>query len=128
MHDESLVARQLGSLRVVTCAAPAYLASMGTPATLQDLDQHMFVNFFSPKTGRVFPFDFERGGTVQQVSRPHWVSANDADTYIAAGVAGMGLMQTPCNRSVRAHLSAKVRAFADWVTALCARELGEAAT
>ena len=54
VHDESLVARQLGSLRVVTCAAPAYLASMGTPATLQDLDQHMFVNFFSPKTGRVF--------------------------------------------------------------------------
>jgi LysR family transcriptional regulator for bpeEF and oprC len=106
VHDEALVARKLGSLPVLTCAAPAYLASMGTPRTLQDLDRHMFVNFFSAKTGRIFPFEFDDGSGVKQISRPHWVSANDADTYIAAGVAGMGLMQSPQNRVVREHLKA----------------------
>jgi LysR family transcriptional regulator, regulator for bpeEF and oprC len=151
VHDDSLVARPLGSLRVVTCAAPSYLASMGTPRSLQDLDQHMFVNFFSAKTGRVFAFDFVRDGRTQEVTRPHWVAANDADTHVAAGVAGMGLMQTPVNVEVQRHLkagrlvqvlpewtaaelplvilyprnrhlSAKVRAFADWAVSLYAAE------
>jgi LysR family transcriptional regulator, regulator for bpeEF and oprC len=147
VHDESLVARPLGSLRVITCAAPSYLKSMGTPRSLQDLDQHMFVNFFSAKTGRVFAFDFERDGHTLEVTRPHWVAANDADTHVAAGVSGMGLMQTPVNAEVQRHLkagrlvqvlpewtvaelplvilyprnrhlSAKVRAFADWAVSL----------
>jgi LysR family transcriptional regulator, regulator for bpeEF and oprC len=151
VHDESLVARPLGSMRVITCAAPSYLASMGTPHSLQDLDQHMFVNFFSAKTGRVFPFDFEREGCTVAVTRPHWVAANDADTHVAAGVAGMGLLQTPVNVAVQRHLtvgrlvqvlpewtaaelplvilyprnrhlSAKVRAFADWAVSLYGRE------
>jgi len=129
---------------------------MGTPRTLQDLDRHMFVNFFSAKTGRIFPFEFVDGSGVRQVSRPHWVCANDADTYIAAGVAGMGLMQSPRNRVVREHLkagrlvpvlpgwdagslaltilyprnrhlSARVRAFVDWVSELYAHEFAEIA-
>ena len=151
VHDESLAARPLGSLRVITCAAPSYLKSMGTPRSLQDLDQHMFVNYFSAKTGRIFPFDFAQGGAVQEIHRPHWVAANDADTYVAAGVAGMGLMKTPVNSGALSHLqagrlvqvlpewavaelplvilyprnrhlSAKVRAFADWAVSLYAAE------
>lgn len=156
VHDETLVARPLGSLPVVTCAAPAYLASMGRPETLADLERHMFVNFFSAKTGRVFAFDFDDGHGARQISRPHWVAANDADTYVAAGLAGMGLMQLPANRVVREHLSAgrlvpvlsawnagslalnilyprnrhlsaRVRAFVDWVSELYAREFAQAA-
>ncbi len=160
MHDETLVARPLGSMSVITCAAPSYLARYGTPLTLADLsDQvpsahamsgdkgHRFVNFYSPKTGRVFPFDFAQGGQTHQISRPHWVSCNDAGSYLAAGLAGLGLMQSPRTRYVAQlltrgelvqvlpdwsagqlplavlyprnhHLTAKVRAFADWVCEL----------
>ena len=157
VHDESLAARPLGSLRVITCAAPSYLKSMGTPRSLQDLDQHMFVNYFSAKTGHIFPFDFAQGGAVQEIHRPHWVAANDADTYVAAGVAGMGLMQTPLNSGALSHLqagrlvqvlpewtaaalplvilyprnrhlSAKVRAFADWAASLYEREPAASST
>ncbi|EHP44646.1 LysR family transcriptional regulator [Cupriavidus basilensis OR16] len=152
VHDESLVARQLGSMAVVTCAAPDYLQRHGTPATLADLEQHHFVNFFSAKTGRVFPFDFRRADEAHEISRPHWVAANDADTYTAAAVAGMGLMQSPDNRVLREHLAsgrlvpvlpdwnagtlpivalyprnrhltAKVRAFIEWAAALLQAEL-----
>lgn len=160
VHDETLVARPLGRLPVITCAAPAYLERHGTPTTLEDLtgqkegEGHRFVNFHSPKTGRVFPFDFAKSDDVRQISRPHWVSCNDADTYIAAGLAGMGLMQIPRSRVVRAHLAsgrlvpvledwhagelplmvlyprnrhltAKVRAFADWVSEVFEAEFEE---
>jgi LysR family transcriptional regulator, regulator for bpeEF and oprC len=144
VHDDTLVARPLGSLQVVTCAAPSYLARYGTPTTLQDLQQHRFVNFHSAKTGRVFPFDFSKGNEVQHIQRPHWVSCNDAGSYVAAGLAGMGLMQSPRTLNIASllasgqlvqvlgdwsagelpfmllyprnrHLTAKVNAFAGWV-------------
>lgn len=162
VHDEMLVARPLGSMRVVTCAAPAYLAKYGTPQTLEDLSAqnegqgHRFLNFHSAKTGKVFAFDFARGDDVRQISRPHWVSCSDAGAYNAAGLAGMGLMQVPCTRMVAGylasgqlvpvlqdwhagalplmvlyprnrHLTARVRAFADWVQALFEAEFAAAA-
>lgn len=116
VYDESLVAKPLGRMPVVTCAAPQYLERYGEPKRLDDLERHRFVNFFSAKTGRVFPFDFAKGEELRQVSRPHHVAANDADTYIAAGLAGMGLMQIPCSRQVREHLAAGrlQRVLADW--------------
>lgn len=116
VHDDSLVARPLGSLPVVTCAAPAYLAAHGTPVSLADLSTHRFVNFYSPRDGQMFPFDFHRDGEAHQVRGEHAVACNDADTYIAAGVAGMGLLQLPCSRIVAGHLAAGrlVRVMKDW--------------
>jgi LysR family transcriptional regulator, regulator for bpeEF and oprC len=149
VFDDSLAGRKLGAIEVITCAAPSYLAAHGTPITIADLEAHTFVNFFSAKTGRVFPFEFraldgDSDDAMLEVSRPHQVAANDADSYIAAGVAGMGIMQTPANALVRAHLasgvlvrvmenfsagelpiyvlyprnrhlSARIRAFVDWI-------------
>ncbi len=161
VHDDTLVARQLGSFPVVTCAAPAYLEEFGTPQTLEDLaaqngQGHRFVNFHSAKTGRIFPFEFARGDEAHEITRPHWVSCNDADSYLAAGLAGMGLMQGPRTRNVcnllaagrlvpvlqdwsagalpmmvlyprNRHLTAKVRAFADWAGEVFAAEFAAAA-
>jgi LysR family transcriptional regulator, regulator for bpeEF and oprC len=144
VHDETLVARPLGNMQVVSCAAPSYLARHGTPATLQDLEQHRFVNFHSAKTGREFPFDFANGNEMHHIHRPHWVSCSDSGAYLAAGLAGMGLMQLPRTRQMcellasgqlvqvlpdwsagsmpltvlyprNRHLTAKVNAFAGWV-------------
>ena len=156
VHDEMLVARPLGSFQVVTCAAPAYLERYGTPQSPDDLAQHRFVNFHSAKTGRVFPFDFAKGDDVRQVHRPHWVSCNDADSYMAAALAGLGLMQGPRTRQVcqqlasgrlvpvlqdwsagelamtvlyprNRHLTARVRAFADWVAEVFKAEFAASA-
>jgi LysR family transcriptional regulator, regulator for bpeEF and oprC len=156
VFDDSLAGRKLGAMEVITCAAPSYLAEHGTPITIADLEAHVFVNFFSAKTGRVFPFDFRAldgagAGATLEVSRPHRVAANDADSYVAAGVAGMGIMQTPANSLVRMHLasgvlvrvmenfsagelpvyvlyprnrhlSARIRAFVDWIAEVFVQE------
>ncbi|MGL5003285.1 MAG: LysR substrate-binding domain-containing protein, partial [Casimicrobium sp.] len=98
VHDELLVARKLGAFETMTCAAPTYLKSRGTPKTLEHLQtqQHTAVNFFSAKTGRVFAFDFDDGkGNAQSIQLPHHVAANDADTHVALTCAGLGLAQLP---------------------------------
>lgn len=153
-HDDSLVARPLGAFEVVTCAAPSYLAARGTPATPQDLQRHLCVNFFSAKTGRIFPFEFERAGEKLEITGPHQAAANDADTYLEAGLAGLGIMQSPRTRRLQElldagrlvpvlaawsagqlplyvmyprnrHLSARVRVFVDWVVELYAGKFAQ---
>lgn len=146
LHDESLVARKIAELENITCAAPDYLARHGRPTTHEDLDDHVFVNYFSGQTGKMFSNDFEKGGTKRMVKGKHMVAVNDSEAYIAGGLAGLGLIQMPRfaiqhyldagqlapvmaqysagltpiyvlyppNR----HLSAKVRAFSDWVATL----------
>jgi LysR family transcriptional regulator, regulator for bpeEF and oprC len=150
VHDELLVARPLGAFELITCAAPAYLQARGVPASPEDIAQHHTVDFFSAKTGRVFPFEFvDAQGATVEVRGLTRVAANDADTQVAAAVAGLGLAQLPLTRHVQdqlqsgrlqrvlhthdagrlplhllyprnRHLSARLRAFVDWAVALYA--------
>jgi LysR family transcriptional regulator, regulator for bpeEF and oprC len=152
VHDETLVARPLGVFRTITCAAPSYLEARGVPRTPADVAQHHSVDFFSAKTGRAYPFDFAGAdGATVQVRGLTRVAANDADTQVAAVVAGLGLAQLPLTLHVdglvqsgqlvavltdhhagglplqvlyprNRHLSARVRAFVDWVVALYGRK------
>ncbi|HEV7305096.1 LysR family transcriptional regulator [Ensifer sp.] len=40
LTDSSLIARRLGNVEQIICAAPAYLAASGTPATVSELRHH----------------------------------------------------------------------------------------
>jgi LysR family transcriptional regulator, regulator for bpeEF and oprC len=151
VHDETLVARPLGTFTTITCAAPAYLKQHGKPKAPADIAHHHTVDFFSAKTGRLFAFEFTgNDGQSIEVRGLTRVAANDADTQVAAVVAGLGLAQLPLTRHVQGllrahqlvtvldrhhstglplqllyprnrHLSARVRAFADWAIELYAR-------
>ena len=156
LHDELLVARKLGAFEVITVAAPSYLKARGTPKSPGDLTDltspHIAVNFFSAKTGRVFPFDFvDKKGQALSIPLPHQAAANDADTHVALTVAGLGLAQLPRTRVLtdllksgalvqilkpwsagelplyvmyprNRHLSTRLRVFVDWVVALYAKK------
>jgi LysR family transcriptional regulator, regulator for bpeEF and oprC len=150
LHDELLVARKLGAFEVITVAAPSYLKARGTPKSPDDLADHVAVNFFSAKTGRVFPLDFvDKKGQALSIPLPHQTAANDADTHVELVVAGLGLAQLPRTRVLsqllksgdlvqilkpwsagelplyvmyprNRHLSTRLRVFVDWVVALYA--------
>ncbi|HZJ55359.1 MAG TPA: LysR family transcriptional regulator [Myxococcaceae bacterium] len=106
VHDDTLVGRRLADLPVVTCAAPAYLERHGKPRTPYELGDHVFVNFFSARTGRVFEVDWTPpDGGASVVLRPrHVVAANDAGTWIALAAAGLGIVQAPLSPGVRERI------------------------
>lgn len=116
VHDDTLVARKLATYESITCASPAYLRAHGVPRSPADLGGHVFVNFFSAKTGRVFDNDFVRGDETVSLRGRHRVAANDADTYVALAVAGLGLVQVPWTKHTQSLLETKqlVRVLADW--------------
>lgn len=112
----SLVARPLGMLRLINCASPAYLARYGCPQVPADLPRHLAVNYASPSSGRVAPWEWEEAGEHRTLAMRARVSANNAETYIACCLAGEGLIQIPAF-DVREHLEAGelVEVLADWL-------------
>lgn len=88
--DTTLVARRLGSARLIAVAAPAYLAARGTPGTPADLAAHDCVidtNLRDPQT-----WDFAGG---QRVSVAGRLSFSDATACLIAAEAGLGIACLP---------------------------------
>ncbi|MDD2669148.1 LysR family transcriptional regulator [Zoogloea sp.] len=146
LMDSTLVARRIGTLSFVTCGAPAYLERYGEPKTLEELQHHHAVHYFSSVSGRNFDWDFLVDGVSVPVRMNGRVAVNDSDAYIICGLQGFGLIQ-PARFMVlphleagelkeilpgwkppslpmsvlypqNRHLSPKVRAFADWAEEL----------
>ncbi|HYG32655.1 MAG TPA: LysR family transcriptional regulator [Methylophilaceae bacterium] len=147
LTDESLVARRLASLKLVTCASPAYIAKHGMPQTPADVERHTGIHYFSSSYGgRVFNFDFSKDGVKTEVMAGKRVLFNDGDSCTQAALAGVGITQLPSymvqnhiasgelcvvlgpylsdDIPIHAlypqnrHLSTKVRVFIDWIAEL----------
>ena len=73
----------------------AYLREHGMPQHPADLQQHRAVNYASPTTARVEPWEWQDGGQLRTLPMPGWVRVNSAEASIACCVAGLGLLQIP---------------------------------
>jgi DNA-binding transcriptional LysR family regulator len=89
--DSSVIGRKLGELRLINCASPDYLPRFGVPQSPSDLQQHMLVNFSPVLPASDAVFEWERG-EAQMESR---IAVDNADAYIAAAIAGHGIIQVP---------------------------------
>ncbi|WP_420475627.1 LysR family transcriptional regulator [Noviherbaspirillum sp. ST9] len=148
LADSTLIARRIGLIHFVTCAAPSYIALNGRPQHPNELELHQCVNYFSAKTGKISEWDFARDGERLQMRVPGRIAVNDSNAYLTATLAGMGIAQTaafvicpylqsgelellledwtidPLPLHVvypqNRHLSAKVRVFVEWISELFA--------
>ncbi len=152
LTDQSLVARRIGNLEFITVASPEYLARHGTPTHPEQIEEkHTIVVYFSPQTGRHYPLEFRKGEESIDITGPYQVSVNEANAYVTAAIAGLGISQITTYQAMRhiesgalvqllpewtqplmpiyvvyppnRHLSAKVRAFVDWTAELVQREM-----
>jgi LysR family transcriptional regulator for bpeEF and oprC len=150
LGDSTLIARRVGVVDFITCAAPSYLARFGAPMHPNDLlGQHRSVSYFSPKTGRVHEWEFVRGGERLVLLPRAQVRVNDSTAYQSAGLSGLGVVRMATvtaapflasGQLVRLlpdwlcdpmpvqvvypqnrHLSAKVRVFVEWIADLFAQ-------
>lgn len=98
---EHLVARRLGSQRLVTCAAPSYLQAHGVPRSVDELRQHRSIVGYrhgQPMAWRIGA-DGEGGTFIPQATH----QLNDGDAVIDGAIAGLGICQMPVSL-VRRHL------------------------
>jgi DNA-binding transcriptional LysR family regulator len=89
-----LIARQLGHQHMVICAAPAYLARRGTPASHADLFQHDCLTGWR-RTARATWLLKDAGGIIAPHEVPVRHELPDGDALLQACLAGRGLAQFP---------------------------------
>jgi LysR family transcriptional regulator for bpeEF and oprC len=107
--QKGLIARQIASLRVVTCAAPSYLEAHGTPRSIEELAEHRCIGLLSTGHGRLLEWIFERG-TARLRHRPNCSLAfTSAEAIISAGIAGGGVLQTVDALASRAVATGQLR-------------------
>lgn len=153
LEDSGLIARSIGTLPLINVASPAYLDRHGTPRAPDDLPHHWAVNYASPSSGRVEPWEWTKGGVSKSLSMRGRVTVNSAEASIACCLAGLGLIQIPAYDvrdhldagelvevmpgfradpmpmtllyPHRQHLSRRVQAFAEWTEALLGQAVGD---
>lgn len=147
--DQSLIARRVAEVGMMTCATPGYLAAFGIPSHPAELEaRHHCVNYFMARSYRSLPLSFTRAGDVVEVNAPYIVAVNDARSYVTAALSGLGVAGVPrfmAAEHLRSgalvplledwtlepiplyivyppnrHLSNKVRVFVDWLVRLLA--------
>lgn len=95
LADSTLVARRLTLLPQITCASSDYLARHGTPQNLDELMAHQAVDYFSASSGKALPLEFVVAGQTQTLRLSAALAVNNADAYVAACEAGLGIVQVP---------------------------------
>jgi LysR family transcriptional regulator for bpeEF and oprC len=93
LPDSSLVARRLGTVRWITCAAPAYLERAGEPHTLGDLARHNCLGFMPVGERTPLPWRFVRDGRSADLAVRGNVIMDSLDPLLDAAAAGVGLVQ-----------------------------------
>tara|TARA_R110000764_G_scaffold7443_1_gene26348 strand:+ start:826 stop:1746 length:921 start_codon:yes stop_codon:yes gene_type:complete len=151
LTDMSLMARRVGDLQLGVFAAPAYLERLGWPVHPLELENsaHRTVGFLWARTGRAVPYAMYKEGERLQIKGHYQLAVDDGNAYLAAGLAGLGILWLPKYMSAtheasgelvqlfedwmlesmplyvayppNRHISLKLRVFIDWVADLMAR-------
>jgi len=95
IKDDTLIARSLGRLRMINAASPGYLAHYGTPQTLDELlsQGHQMVHYTPTLGARLAGWEYPQGDGYASLALPGAMQVNSVQTYHAAGLAGVGLIQ-----------------------------------
>lgn len=151
LTDQSLMARHVGDLQLGVYAAPSYLQRLGTPAHPRELEDshHRIVGFLWARSGKALPYAMHSNGESIHIQGRYVLAVDDGNAYLAAGLAGMGVLWLPDYMSAphvaqgelvplfeewrlepmpifvafppNRHISIKLRVFIDWVAELMAQ-------
>jgi DNA-binding transcriptional LysR family regulator len=89
-----LIGRRLGTMSVLVCASPEYLAARGTPATIADLDAHDTL-IYARRASVASWFFLDGNGQREQVQIKSRLRFDDLEAIADAAVAGAGITWLP---------------------------------
>lgn len=92
LNDSQLVSQRLATTQWICCAAPAYIAKHGRPASPDALAGFTCLNFIYPKSGRFRPWTFLRDQQATTMTPLGRVGTDHVEGMIEAAVAGGGVM------------------------------------
>lgn len=155
LTEPSLRARHVANLLLGVYAAPAYLARRGKPASPHALDdgRHFVIGYRGARSPEPLAHTLRRDNELLHVRGRPVLTVDDGNAYLAAGVAGLGVLWLPQYMAripvargelvplftdweidpmplyvafpPNRHVSLKLRVFIDWIVELMARHQPE---
>jgi len=144
LADSSLIARSLGSIKVITCASPAYIEKNGAPSHPNEVNDHTSVGW-----NPVNSWEYDTPEKISIDLKPK-VKVNDVLSMRKMALNGLGIARLPaflcaddiksgrlvpvmCDWSYKStpiqalypsnrHLSVKVRTFVDYIVEVLRRD------
>ncbi len=95
LKDSGLIARPLGKLTQINCASPQYLARVGYPHSLDHLVDPALLTYVSTLGALREAFEVISDGAARWVKTGGILTVNSTETYQAACLAGLGIIQVP---------------------------------
>ena len=93
MRDSNLRVRRLGEARIVTVAAPTYLAASGVPDRPSDLSDHVCIRDSNSDNPSMWTFSVDGRTTSVAVTGP--LACNSASASLQAARLGVGIAMVP---------------------------------
>ncbi|MGP9556090.1 LysR family transcriptional regulator [Psychrobacter sp. AOP7-A1-24] len=93
LRDSSYQAKQLALIRCVICASPDYLARMGTPVTLADLEGHDFLQYSLTQTNNIELMDAQGKRHHRKIDAK--IKATNGEFLVDLAVKGHGITFLP---------------------------------
>nr|WP_314528038.1 LysR family transcriptional regulator [uncultured Pseudomonas sp.] len=93
--DSRLSSRLVGDYRMIVVAAPAYLASRGTPGHPSDLAAHSCILFRFPNTGKLQRWPLRQDGVELDMQLPAAMICNNLEARVCFARQGIGLAYLP---------------------------------
>lgn len=94
-QNSSLVVKPLGQVLLINCASPSYLAKFGVPTAPSELQSNHICISYATIGGSEASWDYCLNGVEQSEKLSSRLFVNNAESYIAACCAGLGLIQAP---------------------------------
>ena len=93
VRTPDLIARRIATSRVVTCAAPRYLAQAGVPRTPEDLRKHRLIGYLRRDASRPSEWQFKQGSGTRSMRLPMALSFNTVEAVSTSALEAQGIVQ-----------------------------------
>lgn len=92
VYDESLIIRPILEVDLYTVISQEYQSSVGNPLNINSLENHYLVGYQPKNIGlKIGYLDFKN----KQIKLPYQLSVEDTESYLQAGLHGLGMIQIP---------------------------------
>ncbi len=93
LNSPDIIARQIATSRLLTCASPKYLAQHGMPRAPEDLRKHRLIGHLRGNASRPADWQFKQGDGSRSLRLPMALSFNTVDALTVSALEGQGMVQ-----------------------------------
>jgi LysR family transcriptional regulator, regulator for bpeEF and oprC len=93
LNSPDIIARQVATSRLLTCASPKYLAQHGVPRSPEDLRKHRLIGHLRGNATRPADWQFRHGDGSHSLRLPMSLSFNTVDALTTSALDGQGMVQ-----------------------------------